>query len=242
MKATAVIPVKSLANVKRRLSSRLWRAERAELVLRLLARELDVLTRSRRIERIIVVTADERVKTLAESRGATVSLLPDDGVNAAIGAGMLAAQALGAELVFAIHGDLPLIETTDVEVMLQAGEQASFAIAPDRLRSGTNAIAVREGVDVGLHFGDASFRRFLAEAAARSVAARVIARPGLELDLDTPADLNEYRRRLRRDGNQPDGDTTAQLGNMNLDAASEELTSQEATGAGPKAGHRRAGA
>jgi 2-phospho-L-lactate guanylyltransferase len=198
MSATAVIPVKSLANVKRRLSTRLWRAERAALVLRLLERELDVLERSPRVERVIVVTFDERVKALAESKGATVALQPDDGVNAAIQAGIDRAHASGAQLMLAIHGDLPLIETSDVEAMLQACERAGFAIAPDRYRTGTNAIGLRRDVNLALHFGNGSFQRFLSEARARPVAARVVARPGLELDLDTPGDLIEYRRRLRR--------------------------------------------
>lgn len=200
MNATAIIPIKSLANAKRRLSGRLRRAERAALVLRLFERELGVLKRSPGIERVIVVTSDRRVAALAESKGATVALQPDNGVNAAIQAGIGMAGAVGAERIFALHGDLPLIETSDVEAMLQAGERDGFAIAPDRYRSGTNAIALREDVRLELQFGSGSFQRFLTEARERSLSASVVARPGLELDLDTPADLLEYRRRLRRGG------------------------------------------
>ena len=198
MSATAVIPIKRLENAKRRLSGRLRRAERAALVLRLLERELEVLGRSPGIERVIVVTADRRVAALAESKRATIALQPDNGVNAAIRAGMDEARAVGAELIFAIHGDLPLIETRDVTVMLQAGERTGFAIAPDRDRSGTNAIAMNRVVSLDLQFGSGSFQRFLTEARKRSLSASVVACPGLELDLDTPADLLEYRRRLRR--------------------------------------------
>lgn len=200
MRATAVIPIKRLANAKRRLSSRLGRAERAALVLRLLERELDVMERSPRIERVIVVTSDQRVAALAESKRAVVALQPDNGVNAAIQAGIEGARAMGAELTFAIHGDLPLIETSDVKAMLQASEQEGFAIAPDRNGSGTNAIALRQDVSLELQFGSGSFQRFLAETQGRSFTARIVARQGLELDLDTPADLLEYRRRLRRGG------------------------------------------
>jgi 2-phospho-L-lactate guanylyltransferase len=201
MKATAVIPVKGLANAKRRLSSRLWRAERATLVLRLLARELDVLERSACVERVIVVTSDERVIALAESKGATVALQPDNGVNAAIRAGIERANACGSQLIFAIHGDLPSIETADVEAMLQGCELAEFAIAPDRYRTGTNAIAMRRGVDLTLQFGTGSFQRFLSEARSRGVDAQIVARRGLALDLDTPSDLLLYREYLRQGGN-----------------------------------------
>ncbi|CAN5799744.1 hypothetical protein BH23CHL2_BH23CHL2_17540 [soil metagenome] len=197
MTATAVIPVKGLGNAKRRLATRLWSDERARLVLRLLARELDVLGSVDSIDRIIVVTSDERVKSLAEMKGALVTLQPDNGVNAAIEAGIAVAFGSGAETVAALHGDLPFIHAADVEALIQASETGVFVIAPDRKRIGTNAIVVRRTGPIGLRFGVGSFALHLAAARLAELSVREVERDGLGFDLDTPGDLIEYRRRRR---------------------------------------------
>lgn len=198
MTATAVIPVKGLGNAKQRLSPRLGKGERAALVLRLLARELDVLNSVESIERIIVVTSDERVRTLAEMKGAVVALEPDNGVNAAIAAGVEAASRFGAEKVVALHGDLAFISSDDVQALMDASADGVFAIAPDQKREGTNAIVLRRSAPIELRFGAGSYALHVTSAHAARQSVREILRDGLGFDLDTPANLLEYRRRMRR--------------------------------------------
>jgi len=198
-RATAVIPIKGLANVKRRLAARLRKHERAALVLRLLARELDVVASASGIGPIIVVTSEERVARVAEMHGALVALERDDGVNAAVQAGLERAYAVGAETVLALHGDLPFVETADVEALLAASAVGVLAIAPDRRLRGTNAIVVRRGMALGSHFGVDSYQRFVSAATAEGYTVRTVTTPGLGFDLDEPVDLLEYRARLARD-------------------------------------------
>lgn len=197
--ATAVIPIKRLAKVKRRLAARLNSRERARLVLRMLAHEIDVLHASAGIGRIIVVTSEERVATLAEMQGALVALEADNGVNTAVQAGIARAFCAGAETVLALHGDLPFVETADVDALLAASGPGTLAIAPDRRERGTNAIVVRRGIEVGRHFGTDSYQRFLDAAEADGLMVRTVLRPGLAFDLDVPADLLEYRLRVGRE-------------------------------------------
>ena len=159
---TAVIPIKRLGNVKRRLATRLRSWERAALVLRLFDRQVKILAAMPEIERVIVVTADARVKTLAEMHGAVVALQPDEGVNAAVQAGVDEAFGAGATAVLAIHADLPFIEAIDIRKLLGASTPSVFAIAPDRRKRGTNAIVLRRGMDIELQFGVDSCHRFLA--------------------------------------------------------------------------------
>jgi 2-phospho-L-lactate guanylyltransferase len=196
--ATAVIPIKGLANVKRRLAARLRKQERAALVLRLLARELEVLSKTAGIERIIVVTSEQRVAAFAEMRGAVVALEPDDGVNSAVQAGLARAYAAGACRVLALHGDLPFVEVSDITALLKASAPGVLALAPDRRQRGTNAVVVQRGMELGRHFGVDSYRRFVHAAAANGLEVRAVARPGLGFDLDVPADLMDYRMRLGR--------------------------------------------
>ena len=194
---TAVIPIKRLGNVKRRLATRLRSWERAALVLRLFDRQVKILAAMPEIERVIVVTADTRVKTLAEMRGAVVALQPDEGVNAAIQAGIDEAFDAGATAVLAIHADLPFIEAIDVRELLGASAPSVFAIAPDRRKRGTNAIVLRRGMDIELQFGVDSCHRFLAASELAEIPVQQVVRPGLGFDLDLPADLLEYRARVR---------------------------------------------
>jgi 2-phospho-L-lactate guanylyltransferase len=148
-KVIAIIPIKGLANVKRRLASRLRRRERAALVLRLLDRELSVLVATAEVDSVIVVTADDRVAKLAEMRGALIALHPDNGVNSAIQAGIEQANRQDAELIVALHGDLPFVETEDIEALIDASEPGTLVLAPDRRQQGTNAIVLRRSRSSG---------------------------------------------------------------------------------------------
>lgn len=85
-----------------------------------------------------------------------------------------------------IHGDLPFVSVEDIAVILaEAG--GGCAIAPDRQGSGTNAIALSDPTGFGFAFGPDSFARHLTAAKGQ---ARVVARPGLGFDIDTPDDLD----------------------------------------------------
>lgn len=84
-----------------------------------------------------------------------------------------------------IHADLPLVSVEDIAALI-AGGGADCAIAPDRHGTGTNALALGEPFGFDFAFGPGSFARHCAAAGGN---ARVIARLGLGLDIDTSADL-----------------------------------------------------
>ena len=67
--------------------------------------------------------------------------------------------------------------------------EAEVAIAPDRHRLGTNALALRRAAQFTFAFGEASFARHRTAAPWSAV----IERPGLRFDVDTPADLQAAR-------------------------------------------------
>ena len=193
---TAVIPIKRLGNVKRRLTTRLRSHERAALVLRLFDRQMKTLIAMPEVERVVVVTADTRVKALAEMRGAVVALQPDRGVNAAIQAGIDEAFGAGAIKVLAIHGDLPFAEAPDIRKLIGASAPGVFVMAPDRRKRGTNAIVLRRGMALKLQFGANSCQRFLAASELGGFPVRQVSTDGLGFDLDLPVDLLVYRARL----------------------------------------------
>ncbi len=69
---------------------------------------------------------------------------------------------------------------------------ASVAIAPDRLGTGTNGLALAPPGVIGFRFGTGSFAAHRAEAQAAGVEPAIVARPGLAFDLDTPEDLARW--------------------------------------------------
>src|SRR5262245_2501328 len=73
----AIVPVKVLADAKRRLSSVLPDAPRQRLVLAMLQDVLAALVGAQSIDWVAVVTADQRVAALAQGHGASV--LPEPG-------------------------------------------------------------------------------------------------------------------------------------------------------------------
>ena len=177
----AIIPLNLGRDCKTRLADRMSRAERDRLV-EAMARH--VVARVRATPGISELRILSPVKPgfadmiWAKDRGR--GLNPE-----------LAAQ-LGSGPVIILHADLPTLETADVEAMLAAAEQSGAAIAPDRVGTGTNALALTDPAGFVPAFGEGSFLRHTALLPS----AAIVARTGLAVDIDTPDDLDLVLHRL----------------------------------------------
>ncbi len=196
MTIVAVIPVKRLANAKRRLAARLSPSERAGIVLRCLETELSVLGSTSAVCESIVVTSDSQVAAVAEMHSATTLLQLDNGINAAVRSGVTHARTRGATEVLILHGDLPFLTTGDVEEVVRASLEADVIIAPDRHGTGTNALLIPARSCFKPAYGNGSYPRHLRNAREGGLRVKSVHAPGLAFDLDTPVDLQEYRRRV----------------------------------------------
>jgi 2-phospho-L-lactate guanylyltransferase len=115
------------------------------------------------------------------------------GLNAGLDQAREAAEADGADRLLVLHGDLPNLAADDVLALVDAmAGEPSVAIAPDRLGTGTNGLALSPPGVIGFRFGTGSFAAHLTEAQAAGVEPAVVVRPGLAFDLDTPADLARW--------------------------------------------------
>ena len=108
-------------------------------------------------------------------------------------------QGLNAELaactaapLLVIHADLPLVTPDDIVALLTASDETGCAIAPDRHGTGTNALALRVAHGFGFAFGPDSCALHMQAAKGR---ARLVIRPGLGVDIDTPEDLEIAKAR-----------------------------------------------
>jgi 2-phospho-L-lactate/phosphoenolpyruvate guanylyltransferase len=181
----SITAVKSLASCKTRLAAHLSQQRRTALATDMLSHVLSVLSRAEGVDRVAVVSPEHPVLP------ASVVALddPGGGLNEALSAAALEARHRGAEHVLIVHADLPLLEPEEVTALIDASRASGLAIAPDRHGRGTNALCLSWPPGIHFEFGPDSFRKHLAQAAARGLSPAVIRLPGLAFDLDDPEDL-----------------------------------------------------
>jgi 2-phospho-L-lactate guanylyltransferase len=180
----AAVPIKPFGVAKRRLQGVLDAAERSRLGMAVAANTLRVLGAAG--ADVAVITADDGVAAWARRLGVAVIEDPDSGLNAAAAAAIT--STVGRWAIF--HADLPLISSGDVKAVFDALPSAGVTLAP-AADGGTTVVAASIG-DFDFAYGPGSFHRHLSRVAAMPHA--VVCRPGLALDLDTPADLEIARR------------------------------------------------
>jgi 2-phospho-L-lactate guanylyltransferase len=185
----AVVPVKPFAAAKSRLGAALSQSERGRLARDLLDRTLSVLAELLPLDHVLVVSRDESALALAAGRGATLLMEQGRGLNPALRQVVPYLRDRAAAALLVVAADLPLVTAADLSALIGP----TPAIAPDRRRSGTNALFLRPIDAFGFAFGRDSLRRHLALAGAAGRTPRLVDREGLAFDLDLPADLDLLR-------------------------------------------------
>jgi 2-phospho-L-lactate guanylyltransferase len=192
----AVVPVKPLAAALGRLAGVLGPEERRALQAAMLADLLAACRAAPALAGTLVVTADPAAGALARAGGARVVAEPEGpaGMNAAVRRGLAAVAELGAPAALVLTADLPLARPEDLDAVVAAAPPGPGAVlAPSRDGTGTNALLLAPPGALPPRLGPGSLARHLAEAARAGLAAVLLERPGLALDVDTPADLAALR-------------------------------------------------
>jgi 2-phospho-L-lactate guanylyltransferase len=220
----AVVPVKKLDAAKGRLSARLGQHERRELVLAMLDDVLTALSGARGLSGVIVVSREPEIASIAARFGAELleePVLPGvgqsaagastaiefgrsaggesagietDGYTRAVQHAMRELERRREPAMLSVPGDVPAVTPQEITEILGAVAQTAVVLVPSRDERGTNAALVRPPSALPLCFGEPSFARHLARAEQLGLRAEVLRLPGLSLDLDTPADLDEFLR------------------------------------------------
>lgn len=204
MSVWAVIPLKSPESAKSRLSVVLNAEQRLRLFYALAHRVIEAATNTPGIAGVTVVTASEAVVAFAANLGGLCLRLDSDrGTAQACGCALDSLPTYGVDGVLFIAGDLPLISPSALRPLVALSNSGPLvAIVGDRRQFGTNALLCAPGSAIPLCFGSGSFAKHLAAAAHAGVAAHIVDSAPLGLDIDKPADLWEWRRRLVS-SNQP---------------------------------------
>ncbi len=204
MSTVAVIPVKNLENAKQRLSGLLSATSRQQLFTAMFQDVLEAVTTCDSIERVLVVTDDERVSDIASAYGAEVR--PEPSVPGLISAVTESGKQLAAEGVTSmlfLPADVPLVTVEELEVVLAGfGRSANpeFLIVPAADLGGSNCVVCAPPDCMTFGFGEDSFRLHLGIARRAGIEPVVAKLPGIGLDVDVPEDLSELARRILADG------------------------------------------
>jgi 2-phospho-L-lactate guanylyltransferase len=187
---SVVIPSQGFERGKSRLAPVLGPAERRAFSRKAFLNVLHAARLAAGARNVIVVSPSAPALGLARRVGGIGLVEKRPHLNASIEQGARRARRRGAGAVVVVHADLPQLTATDLLRLVWKLDRV--AIAPDRLRSGTNAVAVRAADRYRFRFGADSFGRHRAEARRRRMHARIVVTAGLASDVDTPDDYRAF--------------------------------------------------
>ena len=197
----AVLPIKDFRQAKQRLAGFLSTVERRLLAEAMAEDVLETLSQVSELSEIIVVTRDERAFELAARHGARVLAEPsNDGQSASVERAAAALGRAGVESLLQVPGDVPGASADEIAAVLAAHGRASdgapaVTLVPSHDRRGTNCVLCSPPDVLPFAFGHDSFGPHCEAARAQGIAPRIIALPGLGLDIDTPDDLRAFMAR-----------------------------------------------
>jgi 2-phospho-L-lactate guanylyltransferase len=173
-------------------------SERSALAEAMFRDVLSAALTARVPERVTVVTCDRGLMTLARNTGAMV--INEEyprGLNVAVRLATTELAAAGMSCICTLLSDIPLVTGDDIDAAFAAmpGEQRAVALVPSRDFSGTNIIVRKPPDVIATQFGRFSLVRHLDDCRQRGIACRVVRLERPALDLDVPADLQEFERR-----------------------------------------------
>ena len=205
MKITALIPVKGFRNAKQRLSALLGSAEREAFAEAMFRDVLRQVLRASGITETVVVTGDDKVAAIAGSLGARVMLeRAETGETDAVDFARISLKDAGREAVLILPGDLPLLRSGDIEVVIGQvpdGQIAPFALlVPSHDKLGTNALLLAPPDIIKLRFGYDSFSYHISQVSAQGLPIRYFENEHIALDIDEPQDLEKCLADLSDDG------------------------------------------
>ena len=195
-----LIPVKNLSNAKQRLASLLSQPLRTELAQAMLLDVLETVAAfcaaqapsPAMTSEVSIVTSDPFALVLAKQFDFQV--ISDHANRSETDAIEMATQVCvsrGIESTLVIPADIPLIQASELERILDAAPEQGSVLVPAADRRGTNAAFRCPAALFPLRFGNDSFKPHLAAARATRKPCVLLSLPGIALDVDNPFDLRQ---------------------------------------------------
>ena len=181
--------MKTFSNAKTRLQLPTEKVE--ELCKIMLEEILQTISMSPKIEKIILVTKEEKAIEIGEKFNViTIIDQKEEGVNQAVSLAdeYLLKNNFNASIVF--PQDIPHIKTQDIDFMLKHQMHPNFAIiVPSRKFDGTNAL-VRMPINLmETHYDNDSYRNHMITAKEHTLNVAMVFVKRIMLDVDSKEDL-----------------------------------------------------
>ena len=189
MKIAAIIPVKTFSKAKTRLDLSPQQVE--ELCKVMLEEILQTLSISPQIEKIVMVTKEEKAIEIGKKFNAIIIIdEKEESVNNAVSLAdkYLLENNFDVSIVF--PQDIPFIKTQDIDFMLNYKMHPNFAIiVPSRRFDGTNAL-VRMPVDLmKTHYDEDSYKIHMNTAKNHTLNVAMVFVKRIMWDVDNAEDL-----------------------------------------------------
>jgi len=185
-----LVPVKNLSTAKQRLASLFDQTARTELAQAMLFDVLETLGTWKDCPEVGIVTSDPFAIQLAGQFH--FSVIRDNANRSETDAIEMATrfcETQGIDSTLVIPGDIPLIQSWELEKILQSAPAEGSVLVRAADGRGTNAIYRSPAGLFPARFGNDSFEPHHAAAAATGKPCVVLSLPGIALDIDTPSDL-----------------------------------------------------
>jgi len=189
LKIAAIIPVKTFSNAKTRLD--LSQKQKEDLCKVMLEEILHVISISPQIEKIIIVTKEEKAIAIGKKFNAIIIIdEKEESVNNAVALAdkYLLENNYHVSIVF--PQDIPYIKTQDIDFMLNYMTHPNFAIiVPSRRFDGTNAL-VRMPIDLmKTHYDEDSYKIHMNTAKEHTLNVAMVFVKRIMWDVDNDEDL-----------------------------------------------------
>jgi 2-phospho-L-lactate/phosphoenolpyruvate guanylyltransferase len=187
-----LVPIKNLKNAKQRLAAVLDQPARTALAQAMIHDVLEAIAACSMRPQVAVVSSDPFAVDLA--RHFDFQIVHDKAnasETAAIEMATAVCQAQGVASTLVIPGDIPLIESQELDQIFAAAPESGSLFVPAADGRGTNAAWRKPANLFPLRFGNDSFKPHLNAARASGRPCVVLSLPGIALDVDNPADLQQ---------------------------------------------------
>ncbi|MFZ3265530.1 MAG: 2-phospho-L-lactate guanylyltransferase [Terriglobales bacterium] len=187
-----LVPIKNLAGAKQRLSPILSPEERLALAQAMCEDVLQALANWQKRPAVAVVSSDPFACSLAARLGfEVVADAHNAGETNAIEMATAVCLERGAPSALVVPADIPLIESAELQKIVDSAPANGTVLVPDAAGRGTNAAWRSPGDLFPLRFGNDSFLPHLAAARATGFPCIVLELPRIARDVDRPEDLYE---------------------------------------------------
>ena len=188
MKTSAIVPVKTFSTAKKRLC--VQQSHKEKICNLMLQEVLDTISKSKLIDKIILVSKDETALKLGKTFGAVEIFDDESGVNNAIHSAdqYISDKEFDCSIIF--PQDIPIMKSVDIDNLLGFVKYGSSAIiVPSRQFNGTNALVRCPAnlMDTRYDMGSYTFQIDAALTKTKNVSVALIRR--IMLDIDDELDL-----------------------------------------------------